>query len=142
MDPTAESISTDNQLLCPIFWNSATANDVDEAIKSGYDVHARLKDDGRTPLHIAAKYSGRKDGIVRLLEEDVNIDARDKDGKVPIHYAAENDEAPEIIQFLLDKGASKIATDKDGKIPFDYAKHNEALKGSKVYWQLNEARFD
>ncbi len=29
-----------------------------------------------------------------------------------------------------------------GETPFDYTKDNKALRGTDVYWRLNEARFE
>lgn len=41
----------------------------------------------------------------------------------------------------LEAGGDVHARDGSNKTPFDYAKENAALKGTDVYWRLNEARF-
>ena len=46
-----------------------------------------------------------------------------------------------MIAALLDAGADPKARDGDNKLPWDYAEYREELKGSSVYWRLNEGRF-
>jgi hypothetical protein len=43
--------------------------------------------------------------------------------------------------MLLKAGASGKAKDINGKTAFDYAKENAKLKGTAVYWAMNNARF-
>ena len=47
-----------------------------------------------------------------------------------------------IIGALLDAGANPLASDDDGQTPWDVIQENEALRGSGVYWRMNEARFN
>jgi hypothetical protein len=35
----------------------------------------------------------------------------------------------------------RARVDKTGKTAVEHAKDNQKLKGTKVYWQLNDARF-
>ena len=45
------------------------------------------------------------------------------------------------VRAAVSAGADLGARDQDGKTPFAYAKDHEALRGTDVYWRLNEARF-
>ena len=46
-----------------------------------------------------------------------------------------------VIVALIEAGADVNARDINNKIPFDYAKKKAALKQTKAYWLLHEARF-
>jgi ankyrin repeat protein len=56
-------------------------------------------------------------------------------------WAVQSNPNPDCVTALLDAGADGKPTDKAGRTAFDYAKENQKLKGTKVYWQLNDARF-
>ena len=49
---------------------------------------------------------------------------------------------PAMVMALLEAGADPKAKDAAGRVPWDYAKDNRALKGTDVYWQLHDARFE
>ena len=80
--------------------------------------------------------------VSRCLGEGAEVGARDEEEATPLHFAAARSEAPAVVEMLLDAGANAIARDKHGKVPWDYARTNPALKGTDVYWRLNEARFN
>ena len=80
--------------------------------------------------------------VSRCLGEGVEVGARDEEQSTPLHLAASSSEAPAVVEVLLDAGADATARDKHGKVPWDYAKTNPALKGTDVYWRLNEKRFN
>ena len=48
----------------------------------------------------------------------------------------------EAIEVLLKAGADAKAKDKQGKTAADHAKDNEKIYKTKVYWKLNEARYE
>ena len=94
-----------------------------------------------TRLHRVAMR--RNAAVVRdLLEVGVEVNARTKDGATPLHWAAVGTGTPAIIGVLLDAGADAAARDEDGITPWYYAQDNRALKGSDVWWRLNEGRFE
>lgn len=105
----------------------------------GADIHAR-DTNGETPLH-QVSFSNKPEVVSLLLERGADIHACDASGITPLHIAAIFSETPEVVALLLEQGASPTVRDKKGKTPFDYAKENEYLRGSDVYWRLNEARF-
>ena len=59
----------------------------------------------------------------------------------PLMYAAKYNENPDVITTLLNAGADAKAKSIEGKTAFDYAQNNHKIKGTKVYWDLNNARF-
>ena len=42
---------------------------------------------------------------------------------------------------LLDARADPSARDENGQTAWDLAQNNEGLKGTDVWWRLNDARF-
>ena len=79
--------------------------------------------------------------VVAVLVACVDPNARDEGGLTPLHLAAMKNPAPSVVEALIESGTDIAARDADGRTPFDYAKDNEALRGTEVYWRLNEARF-
>ena len=79
--------------------------------------------------------------ITVLVDSNANPNAKTKKGLTPLHIAARRNQNPEVITALLDAGAAANAQTAYGELPFDYAKDNQAIRESKVYWRLNDARF-
>ena len=97
---------------------------------------------GETPLHLAAGNNENPAVIAALIEAGADTEAREPlFGMTPLHRAAMGNENPAVATALLEAGANPRAKANNGKMPTDYAMDNEALKGSKVYWRLNDARF-
>ena len=48
---------------------------------------------------------------------------------------------PEVVTALVNAGADPNARDGDGRTPFELIPEDSPLKGTDVYWRLNEARF-
>ena len=106
----------------------------------GADIEAR-NESGWTPLRVAVLIE-KLEVISLLLDRGANVETRDNElGWTPLHQAAKLNEKPEVISLLLDRGANAKAQDNYGKTPFDIAKENEHLKGTDVYWRLNEAQY-
>ncbi len=55
--------------------------------------------------------------------------------------AAEYNENPAVVITLLNAGADGTIKSSEGETAFDYAQQNQKLKGTKAYWDLNNARF-
>ena len=121
------------------FCQTGTPEEVKKAIEEGADINARYKD-GWTPLMHAARYNQDPEVTKILIDAGADINARDKDGWTPLMHAAGN-QNPEVIKVLLDAGADGKAKSNEGKTAFDYAKENEHIKGTEIYWLLNEAQY-
>jgi uncharacterized protein len=103
-------------------------------LDAGADVRAVIKDNGASPLLLAAvSAKGEPDEpdrvsvdrsieAVRLcLEHGADIRAVDSEGRTALHLVATNVGAPQMIPFLVDNGASVDAKDKNGKTALDLA---------------------
>ena len=106
--------------------DAAQAGDV-EAVRAilvadPYRVTDR-RDDGLTPLHLAAT-AGYAEIAGLLLRASANPNARAYDGSTPLHAAAEHGRL-EIVRALLDHGASTKAMSDAGETPL----HAAARKG-------------
>lgn len=87
-------------------------------------------------------FGGGAGGGGGLLAAGANPNARGKvGGWTPLHFAAAESETPAVVKALLAAGADPAAKDKEGKTPWHYAQKNAALKGTEVYWRLNDGRF-
>jgi ankyrin repeat protein len=109
-------------------------------IKAGADLNARDYE-GETPLMFAAENNTNPDVLSVLIEAGVDVNARDKDGVTPLMLAARHNINPEVLSVLIKAGANILLKDNSGKTTFDYAKNNSSIKGTKVYWELNDARY-
>ena len=122
------------------FFERAGMADISRCLKAGANVNAR-SEKGATPLHVVAFFS-QTPAIVRVLVDSrANVNARDKDGWTPLHWAAWWSKTPAIVTALLDAGADPAARDEAGKTPWDHITADSPLKGTDVYWRLNDGRF-
>lgn len=123
------------------FFERAAASDVSRCLKAGAKVSARDKD-GWVPLHVAAWFSKTPAVVTALLAVEAKVNARDGDGWTPLHRAARFSKNVEVVKtLLLAAGAEPAARDNAGKTPWHYAEENADLKGTGVYWRLNDGRF-
>jgi ankyrin repeat protein len=69
------------------------------------------------------------------------VNARNVDGLTPLMLAAGFNTNDEVLERLIEAGADISAEDDYGLTIFGYAKENPAIKGTKVYWELNDAQY-
>lgn len=80
--------------------------------------------------------------IAALIEAGADTEAHEPlFGMTPLHRAAAHNKNPAVAAAVLEAGANPRAKANNGKMPIDFAIDNDALKGSKVYWRLNDASF-
>jgi ankyrin repeat protein len=108
-------------------------------LRAGADPNAKVSHD--TPMFRAVKQN-HKEIVLLLIGYGADVNAPSGyDDHSPLHQAVV-EENKEIIMLLLEAGADGTAIDKNEHTPFDLARDSEALKGTDVYWILNEARFE
>ena len=94
-----------------------------------------------TPLEGAAMFNANPAVLALLLDRGaVDLTTPDQEEHGLLHTAAGYNN-PAVAALLLDRGADATLRTKDGQLPFDLAKENEHLRGTDVYWRLNDARF-
>ena len=104
--------------------------------QEGIDVAAKLVDDGRTLLHVAALYdSGTEDVIEFLIEKGADRKAMTVAKLVPFHVAIVIRRDPKIVKLLYYDGA-ETARDPNGNTPLHLAAINAYEKG--LEGKLNE----
>lgn len=115
---------------------------IEALLNTGAEVNAQDKYGGWTAMHFAAKENTNPEIIKALLNvEAAMVDPQDKRDMTPLHWAAWQNANPKVTEALLNAGAQVEAEDQARKTPWDYAQENTNLKGTKVYWRLDEARF-
>ena len=72
-----------------------------------------------TRLHQAA-LDGNKEGVIKLLEEGLNVHAKDLDGRTALMYASFNGYT-EIVKELLERGSDVNMRDNYGRTPLMFA---------------------
>ena len=95
-----------------------------------------------TPLHWAARWNKTPAVVTALLDAGADPHARTKEDETPLHYAAGESQTPAIVTVLLNAGADPKARTDKGKTAFDLMRKNEKLKGTDVYWRLNDLRYE
>ena len=112
---------------------------VQALLDAGADPNARGAKDGWAPLHVAAD-SETLEVIKVLVDGGADLNARNEDGLTPLHGATQ-ERNPEVVKMLLDAGADPKARDSEGRIPVELMPSDCPLRGTDVYWRLNDARF-
>ena len=119
---------------------SGTVVQVQQAIKAGADVNARAEY-GSTPLMLAAMLNTNPGVVSLLIKAGADVNARDEDGETPLMFAAGTNTNPDVISVLIKAGADVNARNERGWTALKFAKDNPAIKGTKVYWELNDAQY-
>jgi ankyrin repeat protein len=114
---------------------------IEVLLAAGADVNARNVFGG-APLHDAAYQNANLAIIEAFLAAGADVNARDViGGATPLHMAALKTENPAVVEALIAAGADIAAVYLNRDLPFDMAQRNEHIKGTNVYWVLNEGRF-
>jgi len=71
-------------------------------------------------LHVAVRFGALAKKVNVLLQEGVDINAKDESGQTALHYAVRGDHK-ELTEFLIAKGADVNAKDKGGNTPLNRA---------------------
>ncbi len=147
-------------------WNS-NPEIVQLLIDNGANINGR-DIGGSTPLMYASQHTSNPEVIQLLIDSGANINGRDKNGYTPLMYASAHNFNPEVIQLLINNGANidamrenrdtaliiasfhntpevveiLVNLSEDRRVNWDrvweLAQQNEKLKGSDVYWRINE----
>ena len=104
-------------------------------LNAGADPNAG-DDDGRTPLHLAARRAADSDTVAVLVKAKADPNAPDENGQTPLHLAARFTTNPEIIAVLIQAGGDLTARDKNGSTPRDLAEGNPEVKDTEVYRRM------
>ncbi len=138
-DVNARNALGDTPLMLAAWSNSDLAV-IEALIKAKADVNARNKDGG-TPLMYAAGSNSDLAVIEALITAKADVNARDKDGWTPLMLAAWSNSNPAVIEALITAKANVNARNISGKTAFDYAEDNPEIKGTPVYWKLNDLMY-
>ncbi len=158
------------QELCdPAFYQSATAQSVQQLIDGGADVNAEGADD-KTPLYWVGGASAEI--LAVLIQAGADVKARDKWDRAPIHFVAASGTAeslsllidagadvnarsandwtplhgvakfgtPENVMVLINAGADPSIRNEMGETPFDLADTNQRMQDTDALVALKDAR--
>ena len=97
------------------YFKTATVEEMTACLDRGIGV--KVKDDsGVTPLHRAAKYSGKPEVMKAVLDAGAELEARDSDERTPLHWAVEYDNKA-AVKALTEAGANPNVRDKGNLTP-------------------------
>lgn len=106
-------------------WQTITAEQVNNIIKTGADVNAQNLDED-LPLFLAVKQNSNIAVIKALITAGADVNACDKKGRTVLMYAALNNN-PSIVEVLLKEGANLNVHAKFGETALLYAHGNSTI---------------
>ncbi len=122
-------------------WETLTVEEVRRLVGSGADVNARDENGWTALMRASLLNNSNKEVIQVLIDSGADVNARDKNGWTALMFASANTSNPEVIEFLIHY-TIKQGIEVDWNEIWKLAKGNEDLKGTPVYWQINELRFN
>ena len=118
---------------------------MDVLLRGGANTELRNVE-SRTALFSAVAPSLREPNVAmvrRLIDAGADLNVEDRKGRTPLIAALMQDVAdPLVVAALLDGGADPGVIDQEGLTPWELVERQEGLRGTSVYWKLNNARFD
>ncbi|MBI9100518.1 MAG: ankyrin repeat domain-containing protein [Spirochaetaceae bacterium] len=97
--------------------------------------------EGRTALMLSAEMNQNPAVFFRLMANKADISKRDIAGRTLLMLASAGYN-PEIVESLYNKGVELEAYDAEGRSVWDYISQNENMKGSDIYWVMNDLYYD
>jgi len=79
--------------------------------------------------------------VGRCISQGADPKARTEAGATPLHWAAFRGETPAVVKVLLAAGADPKARDERDRTPVELIPDDSPLRGTDVYWRLNEGRY-
>lgn len=126
--------TANSQTLSGVDWETATPEQIQKLIDDG----ASVTDDS---LLVVAGSNSNPAVIEALIKAKADVNARNKNGGTPLMAAAGFNSNPAVIEALIKAKADVTVRDKAGKTAFDYAENNPEIKGTPVYWKLNDLMY-
>lgn len=107
---------------------------IEHGVEHGMDVNAEGSAEGRTPLHVAARFN-IADVVDVLIEAGANIDRENDFGNTPLHTALDKSSFATAL-VLLKHGASVSRQNELGDSPLHYAAATAGPPGTTKIIQL------
>jgi ankyrin repeat protein len=93
---------------------------VQELIGQDQSVVNQQDEDGKTPLHMAARRGGHTGVVQVLIAARADVNAQGLSGRTPLHWAAHYGRA-DVAQQLITAGADPSIVARDGNYPLSIA---------------------
>lgn len=132
----------DQRLVTPEFWKQTSAEEVENMIQNGANIHIVEPEFLWTPLHLAAGFTTDSRIIIALLNQGADIHATDRDGAHPLHIAAGFNIGDGVVKLLLNRGADIEFQDNNGFTPLHWAAANASSPVSATLLLKRDANLE